>query len=173
MTAQIAEKYPLKRLYSINEGKGYLNLNDAVTSHYRENEIEASSKAIHRTIVRLRQAAKNKMYQFTDEETGIDLQISSGKESITLVSKDYLRSSDRGYTFDNSVIYKSFKEGLRNALSVTVTDAEITTHYRRIYCNLITAKKYSNFDERTQLEIKVIDLRHYTKVFVENDNNRH
>jgi len=166
MTATLG-KYPLKRLYSINEGKGYLNLNDAVTAYYRENEITGTSKQIHRTIVRLRQAAKNKMYQFTDGETGINLQISNGEVAITLVSEGYLRSSDRGYSFDGSDIYKSFKDGLKNALGGTVSEQELVTHYRRIYCNLITAKTYHNFDERTKLNIDVIDLRDYKKAFIE------
>lgn len=161
MTAN-TEEYPLKRIYSINEGKAYLNLNDCVRSYYRDFTSNTDSKIIYKTIARMRIAAKQKLYNFKDKKSGLTLVIADGNAKMTDVQKDYLPSRLRGYKVNGGDIQKSLKTAIENALTGYETD-ESRKAYWRVYGNLILQKKYDYFDESTQLEVNVLNLESYEK----------
>jgi len=161
MTAN-TEEYPLKRIYSINEGKAYLNLNDCVRSYYRDFTNNVDSKVIHKTIVRMRAAVKQKLYYFEDQKSGLSLAVADGNEKVTDVEKNYLPSRMRGYKVNGGDIQKSLKTAIENALTGYETD-ESRKAYWRVYGNLILQKKYDYFDESTQLEVNVLNLESYEK----------
>ena len=155
-------KYPLKKIYTINEGKAYLSLNSCVISYYRDFTNNTDSKVVCKTIARMRTAAKQKLYNFQDKNSGLTLVVADGNAKVTDVEKDYLPSRLRGYKVNGGDIQKSLKTAIEKALTGSETD-ESRKAYWRVYGNLILQKKYDHFDESTQLEVVVLNLESYEK----------